>query len=38
MTFEKTYELKNNELTINLPKKFRSIKRIHEQIIEALKF
>jgi len=28
MTFEKTYELKNNELTIILPKKFKSIKRV----------
>jgi len=28
MTFEKTYELKNNELTIKLPKKFKSIKRV----------
>lgn len=28
MTFEKTYELKNNELTIKLPIKFKSIKRV----------
>ncbi|WP_372932037.1 hypothetical protein [Mariniphaga sediminis] len=28
MTFEKTYEIKNNELTIKLPKKFESIKKV----------
>jgi hypothetical protein len=28
MTFEKTYELKTNELTIKLPKKFKLIKRV----------
>lgn len=35
MTFEKTYELKNNELTIKLPKKFKSIKRVRV-IVEEL--
>ncbi len=28
MTFEKTYEIKNNELTIKLPKRFKSIKKV----------
>lgn len=35
MTFEKTYEIKNNELTIKLPKKFKSIKRVRV-IVEEL--
>ena len=35
MTFEKTYELKNNELTIKLPKKFKLIKRVRV-IVEEL--
>jgi hypothetical protein len=35
MTFEKTYKLKNNELTIKLPKKFKSIKRVRV-IVEEL--
>jgi hypothetical protein len=35
MTFEKTYELKNNELTIKLPKKFKSIKRVRV-IVEVM--
>jgi hypothetical protein len=35
MTFEKTYELKNNELTIKLPKNFKSIKRVRV-IVEEL--
>jgi len=35
MTFEKTYELKNNELTIKLPRKFKSIKRVRV-IVEEL--
>jgi len=35
MTFEKTYELKNNELTIILPRKFKSIKRVRV-IVEEL--
>ncbi len=35
MTFEKTYELKSNELTIKLPKKFKSIKRVRV-IVEEL--
>ena len=28
MTFEKTYEIKNNKLTINLPDEFKSKKRV----------
>ncbi|RIH66012.1 hypothetical protein D1164_07035 [Mariniphaga sediminis] len=28
MTIEKTYEIKSNELTIKLPKKFESIKKV----------
>jgi len=28
MTFEKTYEIKNNELTIKLPKQFNLIKKV----------
>lgn len=28
MTFEKTYEIKNNELTIKLPNRFKSIKKV----------
>ena len=35
MTFEKTYELKNNELTIILPRRFKSIKRVRV-IVEEL--
>lgn len=36
MTFEKTYDLKNNELTIKLPKKVKSIKKVRVIIEEAL--
>jgi hypothetical protein len=35
MTFEKTYENKNNELIIKLPKKFRSVKKVRVIIEEA---
>ena len=35
MIFEKTYEYKKNELTIKLPKKFKSIKRVRV-IVEEL--
>ena len=35
MTFEKTYEISNNELTIKLPKKFRSVKKIRVIVEEA---
>jgi len=35
MTFEKTYVIKNNELTIKLPKKFRSVKKVRVIIEEA---
>jgi len=35
MTFEKTYVIKNNELTIKLPKKFRSVKKVRVVIEEA---
>lgn len=36
MTFEKTYEIKNNELTIKLPKKFKSVSKVRV-IIEEVK-
>ncbi|HDR50269.1 MAG TPA: hypothetical protein ENN90_01420 [Mariniphaga anaerophila] len=35
MTFEKTYEISNNELTIKLPEKFRSVKKIRVIVEEA---
>ena len=35
MTFEKTYDLKNNELTIKLPIKFKSIKKVRVIIEEV---
>jgi len=35
MTFEKTYEIKNNELTIKLPKKFKSIKKVRVIVEEV---
>ena len=35
MTFEKTYEINNNELTIKLPKKFRSVKKVRVIVEEA---
>ena len=35
MTFEKTYVIKNNELTIKLPDKFRSIKKVRVIVEEA---
>ncbi len=35
MTFEKTYVIKNNELTIKLPKKFRSVKKVRVIVEEA---
>ena len=34
MTFEKTYVIKNNELTIKLPKKFRSVKKVRVVVEE----
>ena len=35
MTFEKTYEIRSNELTIKLPKKFQSVKKVRVIIEEA---
>ncbi len=35
MTFEKTYVIKNNELTIKLPQKFRSVKKVRVVVEEA---
>jgi hypothetical protein len=35
MTFQKTYVIKNNELTIKLPKKFRLVKKVRVIIEEA---
>lgn len=35
MTFEKTYEINNNELTIKLPEKFRSVKKVRVVVEEA---
>ena len=35
MIFEKTYVIKNSELTIKLPKKFRSVKKVRVIIEEA---
>jgi hypothetical protein len=35
MTFEKTYEIKNNELTIKLPKKFTTIKKVRVIVEEV---
>jgi hypothetical protein len=35
MTFEKTYVIKNNELTIKLPPKFRSVKKVRVVVEEA---
>ena len=35
MTFEKSYVIKNNELTIKLPKKFRSVKKVRVVVEEA---
>jgi len=35
MTFEKTYEIKNNELNIKLPKKFKSIKKVRVIVEEV---
>jgi hypothetical protein len=35
MTFEKTYEIKNNELTIKLPKKFKTIKTVRVIVEEV---
>ena len=35
MTFEKTYVIKNNELKIKLPKKFRSVKKVRVVVEEA---
>jgi|JFJP01.1.fsa_nt_gi hypothetical protein len=36
MTFEKTYEIKNNELTIKLPKKFTTIKKVRVIVEEVV--
>ncbi len=36
MTFEKTYEIKNNELTIKLPKKFSTIKKVRVIVEEVV--
>ncbi|MEE4287192.1 MAG: hypothetical protein V2I31_13650 [Mariniphaga sp.] len=35
MTFEKTYEISNNELTIKLPQKFSSVKKVRVIVEEA---
>lgn len=35
MTFEKTYEIKNNELTIKLPERFKSVRKVRVIIEEA---
>ncbi len=35
MTFEKTYEINNNELTIKLPTKFRSVKKVRVIVEEV---
>lgn len=35
MTFEKTYEIKNNELTIKLPKQFKLIKKVRVIVEEV---
>jgi hypothetical protein len=35
MTFEKTFEISNNELTIKLPKKFNSVKKVRVIVEEA---
>lgn len=35
MTFEKTYKITTNELTIKLPKKFKSVKRVRVIVEEA---
>jgi len=35
MTFEKTYENNNNELTIKLPTKFRSVKKVRVIVEEV---
>lgn len=35
MKFEKTYDLKNNELTIKLPKEFKLIKKVRVIIEEV---
>lgn len=35
MTFEKTYEINNNELTIKLPEKFKSVKKVRVIIEEV---
>ncbi len=35
MTFEKTYEINNNELTIKLPEKFKSVKKVRVIVEEA---
>jgi hypothetical protein len=35
MTFEKTYEINNNELTIKLPEKFRSVKKVRVIVEKA---
>jgi hypothetical protein len=35
MTFEKTYEIRNNELTIKLPKKFATIKKVRVIVEEV---
>jgi hypothetical protein len=35
MTFEKTFEINSNELTIKLPKKFRSVKKVRVIVEEA---
>jgi len=35
MTFEKTYKITTNELTIKLPKKFKFVKRVRVIVEEA---
>jgi hypothetical protein len=35
MTFEKTYEISNNELKIKLPKKFSSVKKVRVIVEDA---
>jgi hypothetical protein len=35
VTFEKTYKIKNNELTIRLPEKFKSIKKVRVIVEEV---
>ena len=35
MTFEQTYKINNNELTIKLPEKFKSVKKVRVIVEEA---